>query len=383
MGRIAVLAILLMFATAMPAWGWQEESLELEPAQIEELSAAAAILIEPVSGRVLYAANQYQTRAMASTTKLMTALVALELGDLNDVVTVTEDCTKIPGTSLYLEAGEQLRLSDLLYGLLLRSGNDAAMVIAKHIGGAVEHFVSMMNRRAWELGMLYTQFANPHGLDQAGHYTTAYDLALLGAEVLRQPQLREIAYTREISCRELTTGRVQIFTNSNKLLERDERAIGLKIGWTDDAGRCLVAAAREEGLELVAVVLAAPDLYTDVSKLFDYGFSVATARELISPGKVLRLQPVGNGRVRQVALTLAEPVAFPLLAGEEAVTYAIQLELPEKLEAPLAKGEKVGRALVVVDQRWVIAVDVVTMEAVNCRSGFWRRVTNWARGWWR
>lgn len=383
MKRAAFLFVAALLVAAMPVRAWQHEDLpEPEPNQLESLSAAAAILIEPVSGRVLYANNQFQTRAMASTTKLMTALVALELGDLDEVVTVTADCTKIPGSSLYLEPGEQLTLADLMYGLILRSGNDAGMAIAKHVAGDVEHFVSLMNRRAWELGMFYTRFANPHGLDQEGHYTTAFDMALLGAEVLRHSQLRDIAYTREITCRELTTGRLRIFRNSNKLLERDERAIGLKIGWTDNAGRCLVAAARQGELELVAVVLAAPDLYGDVSKLFDYGFAVATAEVIISPGKVLQVQQVANGREERIALTVAEPVIFPVLAGEEGIAFTVQIDVPDVIPAPLAQGERVGRALVVVDQQWVIEVDVVSLGTVEQRPGLWSRVANWVRGRW-
>jgi D-alanyl-D-alanine carboxypeptidase (penicillin-binding protein 5/6) len=354
--------------------------LEVDSKGPESISAASAILIEPVSGRIIYEFNAREARPMASTTKIMTAVVAMELGAPEDIVDVKSDCVKIEGSSLYLDEGEHLTLVDLLYGLLLRSGNDAATAIGRHVAGDVSQFVTLMNRKAWELGMFHSNFANPHGLDDDEHYSSAYDMALVGIELLKDPILRDICVTEEYISRELTTGRVRLFRNNNKLLVRDPRSIGIKIGWTDNAGRCLVAAAQVRDMELVAVVLDAPDLYTDVSKLFDYGFGKLSMQELIPQGRVLTLARVANKKAGRAALTTAEPIRFPVFQGES-VSYTVHMKVPDPLHAPLKQGEPVGQAWVIVDNQWRIEVDLVSAAKVEYSPGVWSRFLNWVRGW--
>lgn len=346
----------------------------------ESVSAASAILIEPHSGRILYEKNSRESRPIASTTKIMTALVAVQLCEPEEVVCVQPDCVKIEGTSLYLEENEQLTMADMLYGLLLRSGNDAAAAIGKYCAGDVDHFVSLMNRKAWELGMTDTNFANPHGLDQEGHYSSARDMALAGAEFMRAPLLRDICMCDEYISRELSTGKVRLFRNNNKLLIRDPRAIGIKIGWTDNAGRCLVAAARVGEMELIAVVLDAPDLYCDVSKLFDYGFGQLKMQELIPQGKVMTLIPVARGNSRRVPLTVAESVNFPVFP-DESVSFSVHMELPERVEAPIQIGQPLGTARVLIDGSWEIEVDLVATSEVQRKTGLWAKMFGWIRGW--
>lgn len=346
-----------------------------------EISASSAILIEPFSGRVLYEKNAHEKRPMASTTKIMTALVATDMANPDEVLCVQGDCVKIQGASLYLEEKEELTLMDMLYGLLLRSGNDAAAAIGKHVAGDSSHFVSLMNRKAWELGMHNTNFANPHGLDDDEHYSTAADMARLGAVFLQAPLLREICKTEEYVSRELTTGKVRLFINNNKLLARDPRALGIKIGWTENAGRCLVAAAQVNGMELVAVVLDAPDLYTDVSKLFDYGFGKWRAQEFIPRGKVMDIVPVAQGKAARVALTTAQPLNFPVTAAE-AISYSVHLDAPVLLQAPISPGQVVGKALVTVEE-YVIEIDLVAASPVRKKVGLWSRLVNWLHNWWQ
>lgn len=217
---------------------------------------------------MLYEQNAHEERLIASITKLMTALVALESGHpLEEKVVIREEDTRTEGSSLYLRPGEELRLETLLYGLLLQSGNDAALAVARHCGGTVENFVAQMNLRAARLGMEHSRFANPSGLNAEGHCSTARDLALLARACLKNETLAAIAATRSVTLE----GRS--FVNHNKLLWRYEGCVGLKTGYTEKAGRTLVSAAEREGMTLIAVTLDDPDDWRDHAALFDWGFS--------------------------------------------------------------------------------------------------------------
>ena len=229
-------------------------------------SAGSAILMEAESGRVLYEQDAGRPRLIASVTKLMTALVALESGcPLEEKVVIREEDTRTEGSSLYLRPGEELRLETLLYGLLLQSGNDAALAVARHCGGTVENFVAEMNRCAARLGMTNSRFANPSGLNAEGHCSTARDLALLARACLKNETLAAIAATRSITLE----GRS--FVNHNKLLWRYGGCVGLKTGYTEKAGRTLVSAAERDGMTLIAVTLDDPDDWRDHAALFDWG----------------------------------------------------------------------------------------------------------------
>lgn len=375
MKRLAI-ALALMLAVPGAAAAAPGKAPVLEP-----ISAASAVLIEAGSGRVLYEHNAREKRPMASTTKMMTALIATELSRPEDVVTISPDCVKIEGASLYLEENAQLTMADLLYGTLLRSGNDGAAAIAKHVAGDIGHFVSLMNQRAWSLGMADTRFGNPHGLDVSGHYSTAYDMARLGAAFLKVPLLKQICTTEEYISRELTGGRLRIFKNNNKLLIRDPRACGIKIGWTEQAGRCLVAAARVGEMELVAVVLGAPDLYTDASKLLDYGFAGLKMQELVPKGKVMAILPVSQGSAGRVAAVTAQPVCYPVFAGET-LYFTAEIQVPLELKAPIQSGQAIGSALVTVDPGWIQEVKLVAVSEVKEKKGLVIRFLELVRALW-
>lgn len=213
-----------------------------------ETSAKAAVLIEKNTGRVLYRRNEETALPMASTTKVMTALLALEEGQLDDVVTVSRNAFGVPGTSIYLSEGEKLTLRDLLYGLMLASGNDAAVAIAEHIGGSVDAFCRRMTERAAELGCQNTVFLSPNGLPTLGHHTTAYDLALIAREAMDHPEFREIVSTRRASIPWEGRTYSRILNNKNRLLTDYDGATGIKTGYTKAAGRCLVFGAKRDGL---------------------------------------------------------------------------------------------------------------------------------------
>lgn len=257
-------------------------------AEAVEVSATACVLMDADSGRVLYEKNGRQRMLIASTTKLMTALVALEQGTLTDVVTVTAS-HMAEGSSMYLRSGEKLTLEELLYGLLLCSGNDAALAVTECMGG-VAPFVARMNEKAAELGMENTHFANPNGLDDEEHYSTAEDMARLAAAAMDDPVLRRVASTR--------TARIggRTLTNHNKLLSRVEGCVGLKTGYTRAAGRTLVSCAERDGVRLVAVTLQDGDDWNDHASLYEQGFRVLRPVKAVERGLRLAAErAVGGG----------------------------------------------------------------------------------------
>lgn len=244
--------------------------------QLPALSAPSAILADAVTGQVLYSQDADAPRPPASTTKIMTALLVLERGVLTETVRIPANI-QMPGTSAALQPGETLTLEDLLYGLLLPSGNDAALALARHISGSEEAFVAAMNARATELGLTHTHFANPHGLDDPGHVSSAADLLALTREALRHPIFARIVATSSYSTRG------HVWENRNQLLGHYPGADGVKTGTTAAAGECLVATATREGHRLIAVVLGSNDRYADATALLDYGFANYTWLRLTLP----------------------------------------------------------------------------------------------------
>lgn len=297
-------------------------------------SAASAILVDGDTGRVLFEKDPHEKRSIASITKLMTALVVVEaVPDLSQRVTIRAEWTGAEGSSMYLRAGETLTVETLLYGLLLASGNDAAVALAGLCAGDVERFVDWMNLRAETLGMENTRFANPNGLDDEDHYSTAYDMALLARECLSHPRLREIMGTRSVT----VEGRS--FTNHNKLLWRYEGCVGMKTGYTHRAGRTLVSAAEREGQTLICVTLSDSKDWEDHAALLDYGFETYPRHILARAGKRFRTLPVCGSLVRRVAVETSHDVFYPL-TGEERVRAV--LELPGTAEAPIEAGTVAG-----------------------------------------
>ena len=311
------------------------------PAQaLPDLSAQSAVLMDGDSGRVLYERASHDRRLIASTTKLMTALVAVEsTPHLGKTVTMTMDYVA-EGSSMYLKLGEEISLRDLLYGLLLASGNDAALAIAGLCAGDVETFVEWMNQWAEELGMADTHFANPNGLDDPDHYSTAYDLALLARAVLKNPILREIVGTKtaHVAGRDLT--------NHNKLLWRYEGCVGLKTGYTDAAGRTLVSAAERNGQTLICVTLKDPADWEDHARLLDYGFAVYPAHTFAQAGEPFRYLPLTGSLLPGVPLVTASDFRYPL--GEKEAVQ-VQVELPKYARAPVEAGGVAGKLAFFLD----------------------------------
>jgi serine-type D-Ala-D-Ala carboxypeptidase (penicillin-binding protein 5/6) len=242
---------------------------------MDGVSAQSAILMEQHSGRILFEKDAHTKRRIASITKIMTAILAVESGKMDDMVTVSFRAVHTEGSSIYLKEGEKIKLRHLVYGLMLRSGNDAAVAIAEHVGGSVEGFVFLMNQKAAEIGMRNTHFANPHGLDDAeNHYSTAYDMALLMQYAMKNKEFRKISGTKVYRAPNPEEKWNRVWRNKNKLLTNlYEYCTGGKTGYTKRARRTLVTTASKDGLDLIAVTLDAPDDWNDHIAMYEYGFN--------------------------------------------------------------------------------------------------------------
>ncbi len=303
--------------------------------------AKAACILEQSSGRVLYEQNADAQLPMASTTKVMTALLALERCELTEPVRCGKAAYGVPGTSIYLGLGETLTMEEMLQGLMLASGNDAAVAIAEHIGGSVAGFAELMNQRAQELGATRTHFITPHGLPMDNHYTTARDLATIAREAMRHEVFRRIVSTQRASIPWEGHAYNRQLRNKNRLLSDYPGATGIKTGYTRAAGRCLVFSARRGELELVGAVLGCPDWFDVAQRLMDQAFAAYQQVVLLGAGERLRSLPVKRGVYGRVDAVLRDPLGAPLSERENPT---IVLALPEELEAPLAADQRIGTA---------------------------------------
>lgn len=307
------------------------------------VSAQSAVLIDADSGQVLFGKDEQTRLSMASTTKIMTALCAVELADVGTVVTIDRAAVGIEGSSVYLYEGEQLTLEQLLYALLLESANDAAVAIAVAVSGSVEAFAEKMNQKAFELGLVNTHFENPHGLDAEQHYTTAYDLALIARAALAHPTLKKIFATRKITIPLNGTEGVRLLLNHNKMLRYYDGAIGVKTGFTKKSGRCLVSAAERNGLTLIAVTLNAPDDWNDHTCMLDAGFAAFERVRLCDTGSFECAVPVTGGNEEYVMVCNAHAAAVTLPRTRKAMCCTV--ELPRFLYAAVNADETVGRLI--------------------------------------
>ncbi len=341
-----------------------------------ELSAVSAILVDGESGRVLFEKNAHEERPIASITKLMTALVAVEnIHSLDEKVTVLPEWTGIEGSSIYLRAGETVTLETLLYGLLLNSGNDAAVALAGHCAGNVKTFVEWMNAKAKELGMEHTHFANPNGLSEAGHYSTAYDMALVARACSENEIVAKISATKSISFGART------FTNHNKLLWRYDGCTGMKTGYTELSGRTLVSSAKRDGQTLIAVTLDAPNDWSDHAAMFDYGFETFSSQILCEDGQTITQAFVRGSLVPFVPVETAEEVRYPLAEGEQ---IEVHVSVSEIVDAPVETGTVLGKLSFYLENQLIgetnlIAGANVKREVLESQS-LLERICDWVKG---
>ena len=318
--------------------------------QVQGISAEKAIVLDAATGRVLYEKNADDRSLIASTTKIMTALVICQQCNVLDRVQIPREAVGIEGSSMYLREGEILTVQELLYGLMLRSGNDAAAALAIWCGGTVEGFAELMNDKARELGLKSTHFVNPHGLDAPDHYSTARDLAVLTAYAMEDP-----IFARTVGAKTVTVGD-RVLTNHNKLLWQLDGAEGVKTGYTKAAGRILVSSASRQGRRLVCVTIHAPDDWNDHKTLLEQGFSGYEVRELVEEGEVLGYRHIVGGDGTAVPLLAGESFSYAMAPDEE---FDIVLDPRYFSYAPVTGGAGEGSAYVVLGHQVVGQIPLV------------------------
>lgn len=317
-------------------------------------SAESAVLIEYKTGRIIYSLNHELKRPMASTTKIMTALLAIEHGDLDSVVKVKDSAVGVEGSSIYLTKGEEILLKDLVYGLMLRSGNDAAVAIAEHISGSVDKFVDLMNKKARDIGAINTNFTNPHGLHDPNHFSTAYDMAIITREAMKLDFFKEVSKAKTwVADREIN----QYFSNKNDVVWKYKGGDGVKIGYTKASGRCLVASATRDEMQLIAVVLNDGNWFNDCYNMLDYGFQNYKPALLLSRGQFLKRIEILDGDKNYLNIKYNDDLIIPLKEDEKEKTKII-LNLPDSLSAPIYKGQKLGNVQVFLEGKLLYTTEV-------------------------
>ena len=374
-----LLVLVLSLALASPAVANVRDDDLLGGAAVSSapaLRAAAPDMAVPSGilvtgdGQVLWARDADVERAMASTTKIMTALVALQqVQDLSERVTVAGDAVKVGEADVGLHSGQELPFRRLLEAMLVHSGNDAALALAIHIAGSEDAFVALMNEKAAELGLTHTHFMNVHGLDEHGHRTSAADLVTLAQVAMGNEIFRTAVAAKTVSLPKGNGAGEEFFESSNKLLTTFEGANGIKTGWTNDAGYCLVASADRDGIGLVAVILGArteKQRFTEAERLLSWGFEHYATRTLTSVDTTVAHVAVGDYLDVTVPVVVGEATATPVFDVWGDVGYV--LDVPDELAAPVVKGQRVGTLRVTQGERLLAQVPVVAARDVDAPS---------------
>lgn len=369
----SVLVALFLFGTSagQTAWAAPEAAKDKKakgavPATLET-TAESAVLLEPVSNKIIYEKEPHKQLPMASVTKLMTLLLATEAVEqgkfkLSDKVITSENAWEMGGSQIYLEPGEEMSLWDLLLAIGLQSANDASVAVAEHIAGSEEAFVQAMNDKAKSLGLVNTHFVNCHGLTADNHYTSAYDLAMIMKEGLKSPLFRKITAMKEY---ELRGGAFKLW-NTNKLLWWYDGADAGKTGWTEAAKYCLASSAERDGLRLICVVLGTPEPrshFRESTKLYDLGFARYKAVNMAAQGACVGTVKVSKGQSTGVEALTTDKVSVVVPKGEEK-GFESRIELPEYINAPVQKGQEIGSYVVTKKGQEVLRVKLVAKEEV-------------------
>ena len=339
------------------------------PLQVSAVSAQNAIVTDADTGRILYEKNPDDRALIASTTKIMTALIVCQQSNVLDRVRIPKEAVGIEGSSIYLREGEILTVQELLYGLMLHSGNDAAVALAIYCGGTVQDFVAKMNDKAYNLGLNDTHFENPHGLDAPGHYSTAHDMAVLSAYAMKDPIFYKTVSTKTCSISQRS------LRNHNKLLWRVDGADGIKTGFTKASGRILVSSATRNGRRLICVTINDPNDWVDHESLLNNCFSRYTLFQLVSANSVVAVVDVAGGTAGQVCLMAGTDFHYPLAEGE---TVEIIPQLRDFIYAPVVKGADAGVAYICVEGETVGKVPLYYGETVEMQQEtklpLWKRI---------
>ena len=328
-------------------------------------SASSMTLIEVNSGRILFSQNMHQRREMASTTKVVTAITVIEnCKNLDEIVVVPKQAVGIEGSSIYLSAGEKISVRDLLYGLMLRSGNDSAVALAIHTAGSIKDFCKKMNELPAKVGAKNSNFVNPHGLHHPDHYTTAYDLAIISAYAMKNPVFKEIVSTKVHKATWEGRDYPRVMHNKNKILSNYQGGNGVKTGYTKKAGRCLVSAAQRDNMQVVCVVLNCGPMFEECSRLMDMAFSMYPMRILISPEKSLGSITVLRSQQNCVEVVADQAFCYPL-SDQEYKSFVYDINIRQVVYAPIKKGTKIGDISGYFKDKKLFAVKAVIKEDVK------------------
>lgn len=325
---------------------------------VPSVNAASAVVMNADTNEVVYSVAEHERRSMASTTKIMTALVALESGRMLETVRITPEMTGADGTSIGLKTDYEVRLLDLLYGLMLESGNDAADAIAVYLAGSRKDFAVLMNRKAAEIGMKETNFVTPSGLDDENHYTTAYDMALLGCYAVKNPAFRALCSTKYKTVSFVKPDINVTFSNHNRLLSSYSGAIGMKTGFTKKSGRCLVSAAERDGVCFVCVTLNDGDDWNDHRKMLDYAFEKVSA-EPLSVKNTYKVSVQGS-TASDVTVKAEGKASYSYCGNKKTVTARVLL--PAFVYAPVKKGDLLGRVEYYLENQKIAEQNLVCQQ---------------------
>ncbi len=332
----------LLVATLLVCCAFVNNAVMAEPIDISVMAPARAmVVLEGNTNTQLYGHNEQTKMPMASTTKITTAIVAIESCDnLDEVITVSDKAVGIEGTSIYLNKGEQISIRELLYGLMLASGNDCSVALAEHFGGT-EQFVDKMNKFVQDIGATNTHYDNPHGLDSDTHYTTAYDLALITSYALKNPTFKEIASTKYHTIAATNNHDTRYLKHKNKLLFSYDDCVGVKTGFTDNAGRCLVNAFERDGMQVISVVLNCGPMFEECLRLTNQAFNEYEMHEFVAPYSFVSEVPVVNGDKGQIGVATIRGFKKPI-KKTELDNYRVEYDLPESITAPVEQNKPVG-----------------------------------------
>ncbi|MBR1579985.1 MAG: D-alanyl-D-alanine carboxypeptidase [Selenomonadaceae bacterium] len=337
--------------------------------KLPQMTATSAIVIEAKTGHVLYERDADKLMYPASTTKMMTLITALESNNLDEIVTVSDRASGAEGSTLWLEIGEKIPLGELLSGMILTSGNDAAIAVAEHVDGTVPEFAAHMTNRAHELGAVNTNFVNANGLPDENHYTTAHDLALMAAYGYTLDNFEDIVSAKEEYYPWVHDSTNKTLRSENQMLWLYEGGNGVKTGYTDAAGRCLVSAANRNGVQLIAVVLDSLYIWNDSIALLDYGFSKVGNEAIVRADETAATLPIVSGRKKTMKVKTVDELIMPTFKDDE-TAYNLEYDLPSFLRAPIKKGDAVGRVHVMCDGKEVAQTEVVATADVEQKSFF-------------
>jgi D-alanyl-D-alanine carboxypeptidase (penicillin-binding protein 5/6) len=332
---------------------------------IPVIESKSAILMDCKTGKILWEKDAFEPMAMASTTKIMTAIITLENANLEDMVTVSQKATLAPKVKMFLQKGEEVKLEYLLYALMLESSNDAAVAIAEHVGGTVEGFCKMMTDKAKEIGTKDTIFETPNGLDAGNHHSTSYDLALISSYALQNDKFMKLINTPSISFS--SSKRPYTFNNKNRLLRELDGANGIKTGFTNKAGHCFVGSAKRGGMQLVSVVLQSGwgergknQKFIDSKELLNYGFKNYKYYDVIDNTYAAANVAIERSKTPELGLYYKDCLELPL-TEQEFQSISIKFDMPQAIKAPVLRNQKLGVAKVFINGKLYTEIDLVTV----------------------